>query len=184
MHKDALFALAYNDESLSKDVIARDIDVDRLHWLISRQYKIVSKDIVLADSMGFNSEKDANYSMISRIIERIGDHAVNIATNNLNLINEKLDARILDTISNAGNLALEIFMNSIDAFFKTDINAANKTFESITKLIETCEEIENTALQKKGIIAVSLGYIGESIRRVGEYSCDLSEYVINYLMGE
>ena len=57
MHKDALFALASNDEAISKDVIARDIDVDRLHWLISRQYNVVSKDILLADNMGFNPEK-------------------------------------------------------------------------------------------------------------------------------
>jgi hypothetical protein len=37
-------------------------------------------------------------------------------------------------------------------------------------------------MKQKGIIAVSMGYIEESIRRVGEYSGDLSEYVINYLV--
>jgi hypothetical protein len=39
-------------------------------------------------------------------------------------------------------------------------------------------------LQQKGAIAISLGYIEESIRRTGEYSGDLAEYVINYLIEE
>jgi len=38
-------------------------------------------------------------------------------------------------------------------------------------------------LQQKGITALSVGYIVESIRRVGEYSQNISENVINYLVG-
>jgi len=35
---------------------------------------------------------------------------------------------------------------------------------------------------RRGKKALSIGYISESIRRVGEYSGDLAEYVINYLV--
>ena len=35
-----------------------------------------------------------------------------------------------------------------------------------------------------GVQLTRFGYIGESIRRVGEYSADLAEYVINYLIDE
>ena len=34
-----------------------------------------------------------------------------------------------------------------------------------------------------GVTAISIGYIVESIRRVGEYAEDISEIVINYLVG-
>jgi phosphate uptake regulator len=56
--------------------------------------------------------------------------------------------------------------------------------ESVVKLESLCEEINTLALQQKGIVAVSIGYIVESIRRIGEYAEDISENVINYLVGE
>jgi len=39
-------------------------------------------------------------------------------------------------------------------------------------------------LQQKGIVAISIGYIADSIRRIGEYAEDISETVINYLINE
>jgi phosphate uptake regulator len=56
--------------------------------------------------------------------------------------------------------------------------------ESVVKLESLCEEINTLALQQKGIVTVSIGYIVESIRRIGEYAEDISENVINYLVGE
>jgi len=39
-------------------------------------------------------------------------------------------------------------------------------------------------LNEEGSIALSVGYIVESIQRIGEYSQDISETVINYVIGE
>ena len=182
MHKDALFALRHADELLSKDIIARDDEVDRLHWLISRQYNTIWKNPMLNELSGASSKKIANYSLMSRIIERIGDHAVAISKNNINLIGEKLEEEIINLILSAGDLAIKIFNNSMEAFYKEDMEAANKNIERISLLVTKCEKIGNIAFQQKGKKALSIGYIGESIRRVGEYSGDLAEYVINYLV--
>ncbi len=182
MHKDALFALRHGDEALSRDIIARDDEVDRLHWLISRQYNAISKNALLAEPLGLSSKKIANYSLISRIIERIGDHAVAISKNNINLMGEKLEGSIIDLILSAGDTSIKIFNDSMGAFFGEDIGAANKNIERISSLVAKCEEIGNIALKQKGKKALSIGYISESIKRVGEYSGDLAEYVINYLV--
>jgi Na+/phosphate symporter len=122
--------------------------------------------------------------LISRIIERIGDHVVRIAQNVPNLIDNNLDRKIIDKICKASSLSLDIFNKSISSFFKKDIKASNETMESVVKLESLCEEINTLALQQKGIVAVSIGYIVESIRRIGEYAEDISENVINYLVGE
>jgi len=182
MHKDALFALRHGDKELSKDVIVRDDEVDRLHWLISRQYNAISKNALLAEPLGLSSKKIANYSLISRIVERIGDHAVVISKNNINLMGEKLEGSIVDLILYAGSIAVEIFNKSMEAFFEEDIGAANENIERIALLVSKCEEIGNIALNQESKKALSIGYISESIRRVGEYSGDLAEYVINYLV--
>ncbi|MCD6448352.1 MAG: phosphate uptake regulator PhoU, partial [Thermoplasmata archaeon] len=184
MHKDAVSILKNRDKTLAEDILSRDNDVDRLHWLIARQHNIVSKDVNLARKMGITAEKVANYFLISRIIERIGDHAVRIAKNILNFIDEKVDEKIIDTIEAASNCALEIFDKSMESFTERDMKSANKNIDSLTELVSLCEKINTIALQQKGAIAISIGYIAESIRRTGEYASDISECVINHLINE
>lgn len=184
MHKDAVSALKNKDKMLAEDVLSSDNDVDRLHWLIARQHYIVARNINLATRMGITTEMAANYFLISRIIERIGDHAVKIAENILNFIDKKVDKKISCAIASACNLALQIFDKSIEAFTKREMKLANDNIEALTKLISLCEEINTLAMQQKGAIVVSVGYIAESIRRTGEYACDISECVINHLISE
>ena len=122
--------------------------------------------------------------LISRIIERIGDHVVRIAQNVPKLVDSNLNKQTIDRILSASNLSLDIFNKSMGAFFQKDIKASNETIKSVVKLELLCEEINTLALQQKGIVAISIGYIIESIRRIGEYAEDISENVINYLVGE
>jgi len=125
-----------------------------------------------------------NYFLISRIIERIADHAVRIARNIANLVDEKVDRKIITAIESASAFALEIFDESIKAFIKGDMKLADSNIESLTKLASLCEKIVRLALRERSAIAVSIGYITESIRRTGEYAADISECVINHLIGK
>lgn len=51
--------------------------------------------------------------------------------------------------------------------------------------VETiCGEINNLVLRQETPDAIALGYITESVRRAGEYAADISENVINYLVGD
>lgn len=184
MHEDAILALNNSDKDLAEDVITRDNEVDRLNWLISRQYNIVSRNVLLAEKIGVDTGKIANYSLISRIIERIGDHAVRIAENSLTLVDEKVDEEIIKSIVSASKIALETFTKSIDTWVKRDIQTANENIESIPKLLSKCEKIINRELDVKGASSLEISYIAESIRRTGEYAGDISELVINQLISE
>jgi hypothetical protein len=61
---------------------------------------------------------------------------------------------------------------------------ANRNIESINALENICGEINNIVLKQDTMIAISLNYISESIRRAGEYAGDISETVINLLVEE
>jgi len=74
MHEDAMRALVRKDRTLAEEVILRDNDVDRLHWLIARQHNIILQNVSLAEKMNITIEMSSTYFLISRIIERIGDH--------------------------------------------------------------------------------------------------------------
>ena len=180
MHKDAIKSLKTNNKELAQNVVSRDFEVDRLYWLATHQYNLILTDIMLSKKMGLSQEEASYYFLISRILERIGDHASILGENVLKLI-DKLNPDIIQDIESASTLALEIFSKSFESHFKKNIKKANDNIDAVDKLVEKCEDINNKALNL-GIDAVPVVYIVESIRRTGEYSGDISELTINYLI--
>ena len=184
MHEDAITVLQNRDTQLALDVISRDSSVDRLQWLVARQSNMMLRDVTLSKKMGVTQEEAIYYFVMSRIMERIGDHAVKIAENAAPLLEENVDTLVIDAVVSASVLARKILANSMGAWTKGDIEGANSNIESIPELITRCEEISNTALQIKGRSSISLSYIAESIKRTGEYAADIAELVINHLVNK
>jgi len=184
MHKDAICALDTHNKSLAEDVIKRDIDADRLNWLIARQTNMIMRHASLSRKMGVSPDMAMHYYLLSRIIERVGDHAVRIAEHALPIIETDLDKKTLAVIKKASAMSLEIFDRSIVSFFTLNLKEANRNIESINALKDLCGEINSIELKQNTLIAISLNYISESIRRAGEYAGDISETVINLLVVE
>ena len=182
MHEDAITALETRNKALADDVVNRDMDVDRLNWLIARQTNMIMQNASLSRKMGISTSMAMHYYMLSRIIERIGDHAVRIAENTPPIIDGELDKKILAAVKKASSLSLENFDRSIISFLNADMKDANRNIESIHTLETICEDINNMVLKQDTLVAIHVGYIAESIRRAGEYAGDISETVINLLM--
>jgi phosphate uptake regulator len=161
MYEDTIQAFQAKDKQLADDVIQRDTDIDRLHWLVARQYNIILRHVSLAEKMNITNSTASSCFLISRIIERIADHVLTIAENTSMLVKCKIEDKIIKQIV-----------------------AASETIESVTKLEDLCEKISTLVHDQEGSMALSIGYIVESIQRIGEYSQDISETVINYLIGE
>ncbi len=184
MQEDIMTAMKTSDKQLAEDVMNRDNEVDRLHWLIARQNNIILQNVSFAEKMGTTTEVATTSFLISRIIERIGDHVIRIATTATHMLNKEIDRRMIEELTKASTLSADIFNKSIMSFFRKDIVAANQNIDSVAALERKCEKINQTALKQEGDIALSIGYIVESIRRIGEYAEDISETVINYLVGQ
>ncbi|MFX0034505.1 MAG: PhoU domain-containing protein [Candidatus Hermodarchaeota archaeon] len=179
MHENAIKAMNSGDKTLAEEVIKRDDEVDRLHWLIGRQSNIVLRDIILCQKMGIILEDISHFQSMSRFLERISDHAVKIAKNVLLI--ETIDKKIVSDLLKASKICLEMLDISLDSWLHKNINLANENIESVKTLIEVCENIY-LKLDKVSEFSVPIGYIIESIRRTGEYSVDISEVIINKLI--
>ena len=182
MHEDAITALETHNRTLATDVINRDTDADRLNWLIARQTNMILQNASLSRKMDISPGMAMNYYMISRIIERVGDHAVRIAEHSLPILDVDFDKKFMNAIKKASTLSLEIFDRSIVSFFNADMKEAHRNIESITALENICGEINNMVLKQDALVALNIAYISESIRRAGEYAGDISETVINLLV--
>ena len=183
MYEDTIHSLKNKEKQLAEDVLTRDNDIDRLHWLVARQHNIILRNINFAEKMGTTTNNATTSFLISRIMERIGDHIIKIAENILTIIDNKIDQKIIERIDKSSKLSLNILNKTIGAFFKKDIREANENIEMVKKLKEECEKINELVLNQDSAVAISLGNIIESIRRIGEYAEDISETVINHLVG-
>jgi len=181
MHEDAMTSLQNSDQALAEEVMTRDNDVDRLHLLVARQSNMILRDSMLSKKMGVTPEDAIHYFIISRILERVGDHAAKLESSVIPLIKGKkpIDRKIVQKITDASTMALGILENSVEALLNKDLERAHRTIESVSKLSPKCEAIAGHPQKKEGPAPIALSYIAESIRRTGEYSGDIAELVIN-----
>ncbi len=181
MHEDAINALG-NDKQLSEDVIKQENETNRLHWLMARHLNLIMSDTTLAIAMNTTTWTANSYYRVSMNLEHIGDHAVIIAKNIVEIEEKKIDAKTLTDIKNASKLAITILNESMESLFKKDINTAQKNMDLMEKLQTQCQQIHTRLQQQKNPTTVQLSYITTSIERTGEFSKNISEQMIDYLV--
>ncbi|RQD83209.1 MAG: phosphate uptake regulator PhoU [Methanocalculus sp. MSAO_Arc2] len=212
MHEDTITALEEGDAALCEDVISRDNDIDRLHWLISRQYHLISHNPTISRRMNITIGTAMTFFQISRTIERIADHAVTISTNVLALFDSynrpaddykagfgdgskthsgtgsvkktNLSTEFIQMIRDADEAALSIFRQSMRSFYDRNIHDAHASIESVRNITKRYMELKTECTQLSSPDSIYCGYIASSIARIGEYSSDISEIVINHCIGE
>lgn len=181
MHEDAITAFSEQDGNLARDVIERDTDVDRLFWMITKHYNMLLSNPRLIESIGTSRERSLSYMLVSRALERIGDHAVRIAENTLSLSGDLHEETKRDIIKES-DISTEILEKSIDAFFSENLDEANDSIDMRVKLEKLHDRLMKEVKEEKKGKVTSLSYILESISRTGLYATDISEISINYIM--
>ena len=183
MFKSAIDSLKAIDISLAESVIQRDKEIDRLYWLVNRQLNLVLTDITLSYKMETNSNEALYYFLISKALERIGDHAVRIAENIRQLEKVTFSDEDAKLISESGEFAIKFLSDAIDSWIMRDVARANNTIDGLSNIIENYEKLNKIAKKMKNINeSIAVSYIAESIQRVGEYSADIGEVVVDFLM--
>jgi len=86
MHREAVIALGTDDARLAREVMAIDDEVDRFGLYIIRLLKEAAVDTYSMREIGLTSAREGlGYRLITKSVERMADHAVNIAQNSLAL---------------------------------------------------------------------------------------------------
>lgn len=184
MLTDAAAALKNNDLSFIADISARDNDVDRLGWLITRQTNMFQRDVGLLKKIGMDhSEITLNYT-ISRIIERIGDHAVLISNNSRKVIGSGSSGDLREEASGLCEAAITVFMRSLTTMNSNDPKVASDCVNECRELSETIKKINMHAVGKEYDAALAVNLISGSLRRICEYSMDIAELAINQIIGK
>lgn len=181
MHRDAVADLAAEDTQLSREVITMDDEVDRFSFYIIRLLKVAVSDTHILRESGLKSPREClGYRLITKSVERMADHAVNIAQNRLSLTLSNMNEEVLSELKDLSKSALDVFERAVDSLFEEDSNLAIDLLVEAEKIRSREAEVLHNIIKNAAIEDLpSLRLIVESIIRTAEYGSDIAEIVLN-----
>ncbi len=176
----AMQALTERDTNLAEQVLADDDRVDSLELAVEQAY-------IRVLALMFPEARDLRFVIttvkITPVLERIADHACNIARVALALNNEPRLSHYTD-LSEMSRIAREMLRASLDAFAAGDAAAARAVIDrddeidrlydrSFHGLINCMSEDQNTASRAARLLMVS-----KHLERIGDYVTDICEQIV------
>lgn len=182
MFIDAGTALLRGDPGLAADVISRDNEVDRLCWLVQKQYTAILRDLGFAEKLGVTLEECLQYQTVAKLLERVAD------------LVERICTRVVDSpvpmkpetsrsVLPVRDLAQEMFSGALDATLKGDLARAEQVVSLRSRLEQLFEEAMKSVHHLDSASAIRLTMVLVLLRRAGLFSTDIAEAATNFIIG-
>lgn len=183
MAGDSIEALKEGDHRKAEDVLPRDQDVDRLYWMVAKQYHLVVTDPSYLVTYTLRG-KLHHFRTVAKLLERIGDHAEKVAHAVIDLGGSTQDKAFLRGVEGGVHAALGVLEKAFTALMADDLGLANEALDSWEEAVPTLEELSRKVSDESGSRLVSLATIVDSIGRIGGYACDVAEVAINSVISK
>jgi phosphate uptake regulator len=179
MVNDSKLCFEQFDRFFAEEIIQRDAQVDRIYWLISKQYNMALQSPTFAEKMNLDLITALNMRTVAKSLERISDHAESIVsilkTMKLSDIKKEQKAEMTYLFDKA----IEILKKSYRAYNLKDGNLANEAIENAEIFSIEAQKKINEFEEKRSKNFVALSFIIESLIRICMYSEDICETTIN-----
>jgi len=180
MQEEAIGALRNPRPEIAQSEEDRDAEVDRLYWLVNKQYHAILRDSNYAAKMGLNAPQALNFLLVARLLERTADHADRIANEALILGPLKLPTSFIDRLEKHARKSVDLFQTAIQIFARRDPKKANAIIDEADKFQEGQKKFLREASDLGGEAVAHLAFVIESIGRTAAYAADLGEIAINH----
>jgi phosphate uptake regulator len=179
MLQDGIEALLTNNRNLAEAVIQRDDEADRFHHMIVRELSMALIDVRIQHELGLSNIIEAmNYRIIARNLERIADHASNIAKR---LLKTEKIAKV-DIIKNISYKTLEIFNKAMEALYSQSRRGAEEVIQGAREVVEQIDKIlyeEIIPAKMEEREKAFLVMVCDNLRRIVRYSNGIAEASLN-----
>ncbi|MBC7805886.1 MAG: phosphate signaling complex protein PhoU [Akkermansiaceae bacterium] len=184
MLKDAMTALHTGDTGLAESVIERDAEVDELDRCIeTRAICLVGTQQPVAYDLRFVG----TVLKVTTDVERIGDHAVNIARVVIRLMKCPGQMPVPVETERMGTIALELLRATAESFANDDAVTAQTVIERDDELDilyrETQTELRHRMIESppRSVAASHLLFVAHYLERVGDHCANAAER-LDYLV--
>ena len=183
--KDGLKAFKNGDHNLAKEVIRKDDEVDQYEEEIAKMaLKIIWKEQPVASDLRLVT----GILKLITDLERIGDHASDIAEMTLHL-EENKNQRMMPITSKMAEVVEEMVLSSIQALVKVDANMAKKVIDTddiVDDLFQQLVTKMTTALKEEALDpndAIYILMVGKYFERVGDHAVNIAQWIIFMVSG-
>jgi len=186
MHRDAIQTLSNDNPRIAKEVLNMDDEVDRFSFYVMRLLNVAVMDaLVLKESGIVNPQHCLGYRLITKSVERLADHATNIAENRLTLHFVPINEEILKELNSISQSAIKVFEAAVEALFNEDYAAADKVMYYAEETSSMEDDVIHRIVKLAPMEDVpQLRLIVESIVRTSEYGADIAETVLNMTVSD
>jgi len=186
MYQEAIQTLSSDDPQLAKDVINMDDEVDRFNFYVTRLLNIAVMDEQVMKEIGIASPRHClGYRLIAKFIERLADHAANIAKNRLALHLVPLSSEILENLNKLSQSAINVYETAIKSLLDEDYFEADKAMFESDETRNMEDEVIQRVVKSAPVEDIpQLRLIIESISRTSEYGADIAEAVLNLTVSD
>jgi phosphate uptake regulator len=179
MLEDAVTSLRTSDEPLAHDVELRGQDVDRLYWMVAKQYHLVQFHPL--ESVPNGTEFPVTgYLLIAKQLERIGNHARRISGTFPRLAEGKtVDPKLMKEIDEASASVVGLLDKAFNALVTKNIAAANDTIDARHTYQKMIDSLAHRVATKKGEELLAFGVVVDSLLRAAGYASEIAEQAID-----
>lgn len=181
----AVYAMINGDKDTSLVIRQSDDDVDDYETKIeSRALKLILKEQPVASDLRLIS---AALKMITDM-ERIGDHAVDIAEISLEMT-EHRSQKSFERMIKMADLSIDMVKHSIRSYISGDLSLIDGISEHHLKVKAYFVEIRDLVIEdlknnEKPEYAINLLLIAKYLERIGSHAKNISEWVTYSIEGE
>jgi phosphate transport system protein len=176
----AMYALAARDDSIAREVLAHDDEIDRLEVEIDRQCIDI---IALRQPAARDLRFVISAVKMAPLLERIADHACNIARATIDL-NTEPEIKLSASLQRMADHASSMLRAALDAFTARDALAARE----VIKRDQEINDLYNQLFHDLIAMMVSepttatrdarLLFVAKHMERIGDYVTDICELTV------
>ena len=176
----AMNALTNRDSELARQVLEQDDRIDQLEVEIDRQCIDI---IALRQPAARDLRFVISVAKMAPVLERIADHAANIARVAIDLNNEPELKSVVD-LRQMANHALRMLRAALDAFTSNDAMAAREVIKSDAEINELYNHIFHRLIEMMVTDPTTATrdarwlFVAKHIERIGDYVTDICELTV------
>lgn len=180
-------AFINKDTHLAEEIIEEDLKINAKENEIDRK---CTEMIALQQPLARDLRRIIAVIRASSDLERMGDHAQNIAEATINIKNEKHITELEDIIQAMGDKIIKMSTDIIDAFVDFNVEAAREIALRDEKVDRHYNLLRLTAIEimkenpKTSFAASDYSFIGRDLERIGDYVTNIGEGIIYLASGD
>jgi phosphate uptake regulator len=175
MHRDVVNALVDGDINLAKSIIARDDEVNRLHFLLVRILRTVVQNPSLTEKLGVRPIECLDYRLVASLVEAIGDECVRVASKTVDLKGTKLAEDLKKSLVDFHMACFEAHENALKAFLVGDMGLAENVRSMREKAEKMFANIEKIAKAQSLDVVAHVLAAASALRQIYEHSVDMAD---------